>query len=86
MSGRYGSYDPIVKFGNRVTPDTAVEIPPALRRTRNELGMDYGRFDYVMHDGNPVLLDVNKTMGGGAPLRGYRQALAELAAGIEDFV
>ena len=36
---------------------------------RQELGFDYGKFDYVVHDGRPVLLDANKTTGAaGLPL------------------
>ena len=30
---------------------------------RRELGLDYGKLDYVVNDGNVVLLDVNKTTG-----------------------
>jgi hypothetical protein len=86
MSGRYGSRDPIVKFGGRVTPDEPVAVPPELRRWREMLGMDYGRFDYVMHEGQPVLLDVNKTMGGGDSLEDYRESFASLATGIRDFL
>ncbi|HRQ48633.1 MAG TPA: hypothetical protein PK725_16885 [Rhodocyclaceae bacterium] len=86
MSGRYGSKDPIVKFGGQVTPDEPVAVPPELRRWREALGMDYGRFDYVMHEGRPVLLDVNKTMGGGDSLEAYREPFATLATGIRDFL
>lgn len=39
-------------------------VPPELRAMRQRLGLDYGKFDYVMLDGAPVLFDANKTMGG----------------------
>jgi hypothetical protein len=29
------------------------------------MGFDYGKFDYVMQEGQPVLLDANKTPGAG---------------------
>ena len=33
------------------------------------LNFDYGKFDYVMFGGRAVLLDCNKTIGGGAIIR-----------------
>lgn len=39
-------------------------VPPELRAVRQRLGLDYGKLDYVMVDGAPVVLDANKTMGG----------------------
>jgi hypothetical protein len=32
-------------------------------QARKRLNFDYGKFDYVVHDGQPVLLDANKTTG-----------------------
>ena len=40
---------------------TPIEPHPEIVALRHRLGFDYGKFDYVMHDGQPVLLDVNKT-------------------------
>jgi len=37
------------------------EIPEALRRRRAELGFDYGKFDYIVADGEPRLIDANRT-------------------------
>lgn len=41
------------------------EIPLKLREIRKKMGIDYGKFDYVMHDGIPLLYDINNTPGGG---------------------
>ena len=30
---------------------------------RKKMKFDYGKFDYVIHDGKVVLLDINKTIG-----------------------
>lgn len=30
---------------------------------RKEMGMDFGKIDYTMHNGVPVILDVNQTPG-----------------------
>ena len=59
---RHVSKDPVVKaYGSiRRTP---VEIPDALRAERARLGFDYGKFDFVMQDGRPILLDANRTPG-----------------------
>ncbi len=55
---------PVVNAYTQVAIGT-VEPDPAIERLRRELGFDYGKFDYVMHDGEAVLLDVNKTTGAG---------------------
>lgn len=36
-------------------------VPEAIRDARRKLGMDFGKIDYVMVNGEAVLLDVNKT-------------------------
>lgn len=77
-----------------VSPDFTAEREPikphpeivALKKT---LGFDYGKFDYVEHDGHAILLDANKTPGGGgdSPHTDPRiQAEREhLALGIDEF-
>lgn len=61
-------------------------VPPQLVRVRERLGADYGRFDYGLVEGEPVLYDVNRTptMSPGA-LQAYGTRLADLAAGLADF-
>jgi hypothetical protein len=78
------SDEPIVK------PGTARRIeymrsgpPPALVRRRAELMFDFGKFDYVMQDGEPILLDANKTpVFRGDP---EAQRIRWLSSGIEAF-
>jgi hypothetical protein len=38
-------------------------VPKQLRALRQRLGLDYGKIDFVVHDGRPVVMDVNKTVG-----------------------
>jgi len=48
------------------TPDARtepIEPSPEVVAWRGELGLDYGKLDYVVNDGEAVLLDVNKTTG-----------------------
>jgi hypothetical protein len=43
------------------------EVEPAAEivEAASKIGLDFGKLDYVLHDGRPVLLDVNKTPGAG---------------------
>jgi hypothetical protein len=59
---RLASIDPIVRDGTVVRIEE-IEPHPEIVRARNRLNFDYGKFDYVIHDGKPVLLDANKTTG-----------------------
>lgn len=59
------SPDPIVKGKNttrRVVLNVA-DVPDSLRKRREELGVDYGKFDFGMIGGEAVLYDVNRTPG-----------------------
>ena len=55
------SADPVVKFSNTRRYDYIDEIPESLRERRRDLGIEYGKFDFVMRDGEAILLDANKT-------------------------
>jgi hypothetical protein len=54
------SRDPIVKASNSGANET-IPVPEEMHATRARLGFDYGKFDYVIHAGRPVLLDTNRT-------------------------
>ena len=55
------SRHPIVKAGNRERYEYIDGVPEELRVERRRLGFDFGKFDYVMHEGRAILLDANKT-------------------------
>lgn len=59
-STRYRSPDAIVKLEN-VVGHEPVAVPDEIRAWRAKLGFDYGKFDYVCPEGQPILLDANKT-------------------------
>jgi hypothetical protein len=59
-SSRSRADDPIIKSHNAVERQT-VPVPDELRAWRARLGFDFGKFDYVIHHGMPVLLDANRT-------------------------
>lgn len=85
---RVASPNPLIKAGSSVS---AAEAEPhdEVFQWQRRYGIDYGKVDYVVHDGRPVLLDVNKTVGATP---GYREddALAAsrrwLSEGIRDFL
>jgi len=63
---RFHSTSKIVKASNEVSREV---IPPDSRvqRLRESMGFDYGKFDYVVHNDEPILLDCNRTVGAGSP-------------------
>lgn len=60
LAVRTRSEHPAVK-GGQATDLEFVPVDDSIVAMREELGIDYGKFDYVMHDGEAVLLDVNVT-------------------------
>ena len=59
---RIGSPRPVFKDDDSTRAE-AVEPHPETEAWRREFGLDYGKIDYVVHDGRAVLLDINKTTG-----------------------
>lgn len=60
------SHDPIFTTAEPA-PELALPAPPELVALRREYGLDYGKIDWVMHEGRPVVFDLNKTPGYAAP-------------------
>jgi hypothetical protein len=55
------SPSPVVKRVNTIRSEFVPDVPEAIREARGRLGFDYGKFDFVIHQGRPVLLDANST-------------------------
>jgi len=55
---------PVACMGNAISL-VECETHPEILQLRKQLGFDYGKFDYVIHEGKVVLLDANKTTGSG---------------------
>jgi hypothetical protein len=81
---RLGSREPIVKTQSVVSREE-IPIPPELVALRRELGLDYGKLDFVMRDGRVVLLDVNRTPGLITPNERLQASAQLLAPGVLDF-
>lgn len=78
------SRSPVVKIAN---VDEFVplhrEVPDEIRRRREELKFDYGKFDYVTVDGKAMLLDANRTPDEG-PAFPTIPRVADICAGIAE--
>ena len=84
------SNDPVVKLSSVVQRlPLHQDVPEAIRRRRAELKFDYGKFDYVIADGVPILLDANNTphegKGGQAHPR-VHNICAMLEGGLRSFL
>lgn len=81
---RHISTSPIIKAANTLRIEPAV-VPQALREKRRRLGFDFGKFDYVEHDGEPILIDANRTPGA-APRKVDGAAVRDFSRGLHDFI
>ena len=62
------------------------DVPKELISIRERLGFDYGRFDYSMVNGEPVLYDVNRTpTTSPKALEAYSHQIKDMAKGICSF-
>jgi hypothetical protein len=76
---RVAGTSPILKSSNTVLVDEGFPVPDEVVRLRKQMGLDYGKIDYTIHDGQVVILDVNRTPG--APAIAAR-TVGDLADGI----
>jgi hypothetical protein len=84
------SHDPVVKLASVVERlPLHQDVPEAIRRRRAELKFDYGKFDYVISNGVPILLDANNTPNEGISEQRNPRVLAicqALAGGLGEFL
>jgi hypothetical protein len=82
---RYRGTHPIVKSGTIVAHEPA-PVPDELRGERERLGFDYGKFDFVVRDGQALLLDANRTPSAPPPNPEIEVSNARLAGGLESLL
>ena len=83
---RFVTASPISK-GAGVIDYAPIGVPDQMRAERARLGFDFGSFDFVVHDGEPVLLDANRTPGLAAALdRMIRAGHQNLAEGLDKLI
>ncbi len=85
ISRRVVAVGPIVKAGGVVRREP-VEPHPDATAAAARFGLDYGKVDYVVHDGRATILDVNRTPTFGPRLdeEGRRRTAETLAPGLAD--
>jgi hypothetical protein len=85
------SEDSVIKSHNtvkRINLDPA-EIPQNLKDRREELGFDYGKFDFGIVDGTALLYDANRTPGSpqsGPATEKVMQNILNLSEGLDTFL
>jgi len=79
---RYRGTHPIVKTATIVGRELA-PVPEELRAERERLGFDYGKFDFVVHDGRATLFDANRTPSAPPSSPEIDASNAHLAGGLE---
>jgi hypothetical protein len=80
------SRSPFVKGENVAAyPPIDHAVPEALWQRRRELGIDFGKIDYLVHEGEAVIFDVNPTPHFGAAAVDARNLwiVHNLAAGLD---
>ena len=83
---KWHAHEPFVKASNTVER-TPLEPPRGLRVWRERLGFDFGKFDYVVHEGKELLLDANRTPSFPTEQSpNVLAAAADLAQGVEGFL
>lgn len=76
---------PMVKLKSVVSHEYLLEPPgEPILRLREKMGFEFGKFDYVVHDGEPILLDANKTPSLARRARSER--VMRLARGVQPFL
>jgi len=73
---------PIVKAPSRGVAEEVGPVPEAVLRLRGRLGLDYGKIDYTLRDGEVVILDVNRTLGRTGTPEARARSVSILADGI----
>ena len=80
---------PIVKSHNAVRREIINgPPPPQVREVRQRLGFDYGKFDFVIHEGKAIVFDVNPTptYNRKSKAGSQEEMIAHLASGIRSFL
>ena len=82
---RYRGTHPIVKTATILGREPA-PVPEGLRAERERLGFDYGKFDFVVHDGRATLFDANRTPSAPPSSPEIDASNAHLAGGLEALI
>jgi hypothetical protein len=59
---KFGSKLPIVKSA-QIESQSVIDPHPKIIKMRHQMNFEYGKFDYAIHNGEPVLYDLSATYG-----------------------
>lgn len=88
-SVREASLEPFVKSRTYIGNTEIIPVPDELLQFRRELGLDYGKIDYIIHKGQVEILDVSQTLGIGSKKIETPESVidfSDLAEGIWSFL
>ena len=60
---RVGSRNPLVKLATAEQREAGLPVPEEVLQFRRRWGLDFGKIDFVVHGGEPVIFDVTRTPG-----------------------
>jgi len=78
----------LIRFSDCIDREP-IAVPAEMRALRARLGFDYGKFDYVLHEGRYFLLDANRTPSAPRAFANdpnVRASLDRLARAIRTFI
>lgn len=78
------SDNPDVRISTSRRIEILTDLPVEIQDLRKALGFDYGKFDFVLRDGRPVVFDFNKTPA--AHLLGMGPGLRNVSLGLYDLL
>lgn len=85
----YKSDNKVVKGSGHHSTE-AGPVPPEIHQFKKQMGIDYGKIDFVIRDGLPIVFDVSRTPGIPFPTNDKGQLVRErahqLARGIYSFL
>ncbi len=81
-SVRVAGLTPFLKRAACEPVDEGLPVPDEVIAVRRRLGLDYGKIDYVIHQGQVVILDANGTPTGPGTPEATARTVGDLADGV----
>jgi hypothetical protein len=73
---------PLLKRAHCLAVHDGLPVPDEIISMRRQLGLDYGKIDYTVHEGQVVIIDVNRTPGPPGTPAATERTVSDLADGI----